>query len=178
MSEAQMTLEDIRRTQRDLALLETQHLLKQQIETLKSQSQYQSQYQSQHQSSQSQHSSKSFDYRIRKMTNSIKDLEKRLDYFIKFKEIYDSVEFDRKKQDEVRRQVWLIESEIRDKYRKLADDEIREKTGELNKQIALFETKIKQTLLKPYNCFHCDVSGMLFNSMTCLMCNQIIRFSS
>ena len=173
MAEFQISLEEIRKSQRDLALLETQCKLKQDIEQMKVliQSSIQS-------SLEPSHHSKSFEYKLGKSKKALEVLERKLDYYLKFKQIYGTIDLYKKKSDIIRTEIWTIESQIREKYRKMADDEIIEKTSDLRSEMEECCVKVSQHRLKPKDCIHCDVSGLLFSGMKCFMCDQTIRFAS
>ena len=168
MESTHTSLDDIKKAQRDLALLKTQTMLRREIESI---NQIQSQIQSQSQS-------QVIATNLHKKTKTLKTLQKKLDYFIKFKEIYETIQSDRDKKSDLRREIYGIECEIREKYRKLADAEIDVATRELRDKVEVVKSKIKQTLLVPTDCVHCDVDGLLFRGMLCFMCGQTIRFSS
>jgi hypothetical protein len=160
MESTHISLDDIKKAQRDLALFETQTMLRQEIDSI---NQIQSQV---------------IAMNMHKKTTTLKTLQKKLDYFIKFKEIYDTIQSDNDKKSNLIKKIYGIECEIREKYRKLADDEIMVATRELRDKVEVVKSKIKQTLLVPTDCVHCDVDGLLFRGMLCFMCGQTIRFSS
>ena len=162
MASFQLTLENIIKSQRDIDLLNTQNALQNQIDII-----CQTQTKTLDKNNQSDKNAK-----------ALRVLQKKLDYYIGFKEIYKSIESDRKSYEQLRKKIRDIEYGIREKYRKLEDDEIKEKTQELKKEVEYYESKINQTLLKPSDCIHCDVNGIVFDGIFCFMCGQTIRFLS
>lgn len=169
MTEFKTSLELTKKSIRELTLLETQIKLKQDIDQLKESIQYLS-------TSKYQSFSEKSPYKLNKNKKSLIKLERKLDYFLKFKEIYDSIESFNKKCDIIRSEIQTIESQVREKYQKIIENEIIEKTCDLKHQLKNFDAQIKQYQLKPVDCLHCDVSGFSFNSMVCIMCGKTFIF--
>lgn len=105
-------------------------------------------------------------------------LQKKLDYYKKFREIYSNIKCDRNNVMEIQNQIYEIEKNIREKYYKLIEKEIKEKTRELRKQLKMTESRIETNLLDRKKCLHIDENGKLFDGMSCLMCDGVIRIAS
>jgi hypothetical protein len=161
MMQESMTLEQITKSQRDLALLKTQLTVKEKID------EYEMTYKRTY-GSREKH----------KIKVLVQGLKEKLDYFARYKEIFDGIKSCKTQREGLSSQIHSIEKEIRSKYEKLIRDEIDEKTKELKKELECVTSLLKSKSIKTKDCFHCDEYAKIFSRTTCPLCGETIYFSS